>query len=116
MFYKLAQQISEAHKDDAQLQNELAWEIVTDPAIEHRDLAMATTFAKRANEAAGGKEPGILDTYARVLFMAGKKDEAIAMETKALGIAGDNQKASFQARLASYQAGELPKLSQPGSP
>jgi thiol-disulfide isomerase/thioredoxin len=112
--YKLAQQLSDAHKDDAQLQNQLAWEIVADPTIEQRDLNLAHTFATRANTASDGKEPAVLDTLARVLFMQGKQDEAVAMETKALNLAEDNQKAPYQTTLDSYKKGELPKVGEGG--
>jgi thiol-disulfide isomerase/thioredoxin len=114
--YKLAQQLSDAHKDDAQLQNALAWEIVADPTIEQRDLTLAHTFATRANTASEGKEPAVLDTLARVLFMQGKQDEAIATETKALNLAEENQKAGYQTTLDSYKKGELPKVDGGGAP
>ncbi len=112
--YKLAQQLSDAHKDDAQLQNALAWEIVADPTIEQRDLNLAHTFAMRANTASNEKEPAVLDTLARVLFMQGKQDEAIAMETKALNLAGDNDKMTYQTTLDSYKKGNLPKVGEGG--
>jgi thiol-disulfide isomerase/thioredoxin len=114
--YKLAQQVSDAHKDDAQIQNDLAWEIAADPSIEQRDLALAETFATRANAATNGKEPAILDTLARVQFMKGKKDEAVATETKAADLAPEEQKATYQTTLDSYKKGELPKLDQTGFP
>jgi thiol-disulfide isomerase/thioredoxin len=112
--YKLAQQMSDAHKDDAQLQNMMAWEIAADPTIEQRDLNLAHTFATRANTATDGKEPAVLDTLARILFMQGKPDEAIAMETKALNLAEDNQKTVYQTALDSYKKGELPKVGEGG--
>jgi hypothetical protein len=34
-------------------------------------------LATRANDAAQGKDPAILDTLARVQFMNGKKEEAV---------------------------------------
>ena len=49
--YKMADRISAAHKDDAVLQNELAWRIVNDKQIEKRDLGVAETIATRANDA-----------------------------------------------------------------
>ena len=114
--YKLAQQLSDTHKEDAQLQNALAWELVADPTIEQRDLGLAETFATRANTAANGKEPAVLDTLARVQFMKGKKDEAIATETKAVDLAPAEQKVDYQATLDSYKKGELPKLGHVDSP
>ncbi len=106
---KLAAQISEAHLDNATLQNEIAWRIATDEGIEKRNLALAETIAKRANEAAKGKEPGILDTLARVLFMEGKTDQAVQIQQKAVSLAEGDGKAGLEKVLASYKKGELPK-------
>lgn len=107
--YKVAAAISEAHKNNAQLQNQLAWQIATDDQIEQRDLELAQTMATRANEAAKGKDPNILDTLARVLFMQGKKEEAIALQEKAVNLAEDSAKEEMQRTLESYKKGELPK-------
>ncbi len=107
--YKLAEKYSEANKDNAMAQNELAWRIVTDPDIEQRDLDLAETIANRANAAAKGKDAGILDTLARVKFMQGKKEDAIALQEKAVKLAETNQQESLQKSLDSYKKGELPK-------
>ena len=107
--YKLAAKVSDAHKDNAMLQNQLAWQIATDEGIEQRDLALAETIATRAHEAAKGEDAGIADTLARVLFLRGKKEEAVALEEKAVRLAeGDTQK-SLQKVLDSYKKGELPR-------
>jgi tetratricopeptide (TPR) repeat protein len=108
--YKLAAKTSEAHKDNSDLQHQLAWQIASDDTIEQRDLNLAATIAARANEAAKGKDPGILDTQARILFMQGKKSEAIQMEEKALTIADDDQKKLLQKTIDSYREGKLPKV------
>jgi hypothetical protein len=42
------------------MQNQLAWQIATDPSIKKRDLKLAETLANRANEGNKGKDPGIL--------------------------------------------------------
>ena len=107
--YKLASKMSDAQPDNAMLQNQLAWQIATDEAIAERDLALARKIATRANEAAKGKDAAILDTLARVLFMQGKKEEAIELQTKAVKVAESGLKNSLQKTLQSYQQGELPK-------
>src|SRR6266581_2853942 len=107
--YKLAEKYSNANKDNAMAQNDLAWRIVTDPDIEQRDLDLAETIANRANAAAKGKDAGILDTLARVKFMQGKKEDAIALQEKAVKLAESNQQESLQKSLDSYKKGELPK-------
>jgi len=107
--YKLAEKYSAANKDNAMAQNDLAWRIVTDPDIEQRDLDLAETIANRANAAAKGKDAGILDTLARVKFMQGKKEDAIALQEKAVKLAESDQQESLQKSLDSYKKGELPK-------
>src|SRR5260370_13558324 len=108
--YKLATQFSEAHKDNAMLQNELAWQIPTDETIADRNLDLAQTLATRANEAATDKEPVVLDTLARVQFLRGNKEEAIQSQEKALALAeNDDMKAALQKELDSYKKGEVPK-------
>ncbi len=106
--YKLAGSISDAHPDNAALQNELAWFIATQPGLEKRDLALAEKMAGRANKATQGKEPGVLDTLARVQFMSGKTNEAVATEQKAVGLADGPVKEQLQHSLTSYQQGKLP--------
>jgi len=94
------------------IQNSLAWTIATQPGLEKRDLALAEKMAVRANEATKGKEPAILDTLARVQFLNGKTNEAVATEQKALDIAPDEQKAFLKKFLASYQEGKLPEINE----
>lgn len=111
-FYKLVSKISDADKDSALQQNELAWRILTDKTIEERDLKLAETLATRANDAAKGKDAGILDTLARAMFMQGKKEEAIELQAKAVRLAEADQKESLEKVLESYRKGELPKADQ----
>ncbi|HWV99581.1 MAG TPA: redoxin family protein [Candidatus Acidoferrum sp.] len=105
--YRMATKISDANQDNAMLQNELAWRIATDDSIKQRDLALAEKIARRATKASEEKEPGILDTLARVMFMQGKKEDAIALQEKAVGLADGDLKASLQKSLDSYKKGEL---------
>ena len=107
--YKLAGSLSDAHPDNASLQNEFAWTIAAQPGLEKRDLTLAEKMAGRANEAAQGKEPGILDTLARVQFMSGKTNEAVATLQKALALAEDSMKPVLQKELETYQQGKLPE-------
>ncbi|MGD0350359.1 MAG: redoxin domain-containing protein [Verrucomicrobiota bacterium] len=110
--YKLASTISDAHPDDAAVQNELAWFIVAQPGLENRDLALAEKMAQRANQATEGKEPRILDTLARAQFLNGKTNEAIATEQKAVDLADGRVKILLQKTLTGYQQGKLPEISQ----
>jgi thiol-disulfide isomerase/thioredoxin len=107
--YKLAGAMSDAHPDNAGLQNELAWFIASQPGLEKRDLALAEKMAGRASQATGGKEPAVLDTLARVQFMSGKTNEAVATEQKAVNLAEGPLKERLQQFLTSYQRGKLPE-------
>ncbi len=107
--YKLVTKLSDAHKQDAAWQNGLAWQIATDPTIKQRDLKLAELCASRANEASQGKDPSILDTVARVKFMQGNKEEALALQEKAVGLADGDLKTELTKTLESYKKGEVPK-------
>ena len=108
--YKLATKISDANEDNAMMQNDLAWRIATDDRIKQRDLGVAEKIARRANKASEEKEPGVLDTLARVMFMQGKKEEAIALQEKAVGLAEGDGKTQLQNTLDSYKKGELAEV------
>jgi thiol-disulfide isomerase/thioredoxin len=108
--YKLANSLSDAHPDDVGLQNDLAWFIATRPDLTNRNLALAEKMAERANKAAQGKEPAILDTLARVQFMSGKTNEAIKTEQKAVDLAEGAIKAQLKTILTGYQQGKLPEM------
>lgn len=107
--YKLMEKVSESSMDNAMMQNDFAWTIATDESIENRDLKLADKFAGRAVSASNSKEPSILDTQARVWFMMDKKDEAIKLQEKALGLASTEDKPQYQKTLDAYKKGEIPK-------
>ena len=106
---KLAAGMSDAHKDNADLQNRLAWELATVPDAAHRDLALATTIALRANDASKGENPTILGTLARVLFLQGNKDGAIELQERAVKFAKDSEKKDLQNVLDGYRKAEIQK-------
>jgi predicted Zn-dependent protease len=106
--YAVAEKVSDANKDNAMLQNQLAWRILTDPQITERDLALAETIAIRANDAAKGKDANIIDTLARACFMNGKKAKAIELQEQAVKLAGGEAGAPLQKTLESYRQGKLP--------
>ncbi len=107
--YKLAATSSEAHKDNVEFQTQLAWMIASDDSIEQRDLKLAETIAGRANDAAKGKDAAVFHVQARILFMQGKKDDAVKSEEKALKMADDDQNELFQKTEDSFKKCELPK-------
>ena len=107
--YKALAKIADTQKDNPQMLNGLAWQIATDPKIKERDLALAEKMAVRANDDTQGEQPHIVDTLARVRFMQGHKEEAIALQEKAVKLASDEQKDLLQRTLDSYKKGEAPK-------
>jgi thiol-disulfide isomerase/thioredoxin len=110
--FKYIRQLGDAHKNDPMQQNALAWMIVSDKSIEHPDLDLAQTLAQRATDGAkeSAEKSQSMGTLARVKFMKGSKDEAVALEQKALDLASDNEKGRFQKTLDSYKKGELPEV------
>ncbi len=107
--YKIMAELSDKNLDDAQLQTNLAWEIATREGLENRDLKLAEKMATRAIDISKGKDPTMLDTLARVEFLLGKKDKAIATQKKAVDATEDAlTKKRYQESLDSYKAGKLP--------
>ncbi len=85
------------------LLNQIAWTLLADEKIKQRDLRLATKFAKAAYEASEGKDPSILDTYARALFDTGKVSEAVEYQKKALDLCEAGEKEEYAATLKKYQ-------------
>ncbi len=105
---KLASELSDAQKDNAMLQNQLAWTLAAKPGLKDRQLDLAEKIALRANDASKGKDPQILDTLARVTFLQGKKDKAIELQEKAIKLAERPLKENLEKTLESYKAGKAP--------
>lgn len=87
----LGSQIIQRGDIDAGLLNDFAWMLITSPGITNRDLGLATRAARLANERSEGREPAILDTYARALFETGKLNEAIDLQRKAVALCKDEE-------------------------
>jgi thiol-disulfide isomerase/thioredoxin len=104
----LAVKVSDANKDNAMMQNQLAWQLITHEGNKNPDLGLAEKIATRANDAAKGEDPAILDTCARVAFMQGKKDKAMELQQKAIDLAEDDVKEGLKKALESYKEGKLP--------
>jgi len=106
---QLAEQTSDAHKDDVRLQATLAWIITTQGNTNATDLNLAQKLASRANDISEGKNPSVLDVLARVNFLQGHKDKAIELQTAAVQKADGELKDQLQQNLNSYKEGRLPK-------
>lgn len=102
-------ELSEANQDDAMFQNLLAWQLLVDEDIQERDLDLAEKIAEGADAAAEGKDPLVLDTLARALFMNQKPQQAIKVQQQAVELATEGDlKAGLQATLDTYKQGRLP--------
>jgi thiol-disulfide isomerase/thioredoxin len=109
---KLAEKISDAHQDNAAIQNQLAWQLASHDGVKGGALDAAAKIAERANAATEGKDPAVLDTLARVSFLQGKKDRAIELQEKAVKLAEGNLKGNLQNTLDSYKEGKLPAVQE----
>jgi thiol-disulfide isomerase/thioredoxin len=87
------------------LLNEFAWILLTHPRVPTRDLDLALSAARAAATRSGGRDPHILDTYARALNASGQTREAIEQQRKAVAATSDPTfRATLEQTLAGYQA------------
>lgn len=71
--------------------NEFAWTVMMRPGLEPRDLKLALAAADKARTETKDENAAILDTYARALFMTGRRDKAIEYQRKAIETNEDRQ-------------------------
>ena len=91
--------------------DKVAWNIVTKlKKVAPAALSLAEKASNRAVEKSGGKDSGILKTKARILFLKGKKDEAVQAQEQALSVAADDQKAALSKDLEEYKNDRLPAV------
>jgi thiol-disulfide isomerase/thioredoxin len=102
---EMAKKVEALELKNPQFLNEIAWAILTEDAVKQRDTKLALNLAKRANNLSGGKEPAIMDTYARALFDNGQAADAVTQEKKALElVTDDDTKAEITKSLEKYEA------------
>lgn len=108
--YAQLAKLAEEEADDAEAQNELAWELVTNPAfLKKPNLALAEKCAVRAVKLSKGKEGDKLDTLARVRWLQGDKKEAVKLQEQAVAVTADPEmKELLQRTLDALKKGELP--------
>jgi thiol-disulfide isomerase/thioredoxin len=94
-------------KDDASALGQIAYVIVfMSGDVVEDELAVARAAALRANELARGERPGILDTLARVHFLADELEQAIATQKLAIARArNDGERGELERRLQEYERG-----------
>jgi thiol-disulfide isomerase/thioredoxin len=105
---KTGSQLAAKLKSRPEIANNVAWAMLTDKGIVHRDVTLALQISKQACEDTNWKRPDVIDTYARALFDSGKKSEAIKYEEKALAAVGEGDKTQYERTLQSYKEGKVP--------
>jgi len=106
---ELGQRLLDNGKDDAELMDQLSWDILTKQGIVSRDLKLALKAAEIANKLTEGEHARILDTYALALFENNEKQEAVKVQLKAVKLARKTHAhmpdliADFEERLDRYQ-------------
>ncbi len=89
---------------DAMMLNQLAWTILTEEKVLHRDIPFALKVAKAAVDASKGEDAAILDTYARAQFDSGKVADALETQRKAVKLCKDEaMKKDLEEALEKYE-------------
>jgi thiol-disulfide isomerase/thioredoxin len=101
---QVGEKFLEANRKNAMALNEFAWTILTGKGLRARDLDLALRAAKAAVEASESKDAAIVDTYARALHDTGDRAQAIEVQRKAVGLAGDDKmREELKATLEAYE-------------
>jgi hypothetical protein len=80
-----------------------SWRIFHDRGIKQRDRALALAAAERAFRLTEGKDPTVLDTYARALWENDRRPEAITHQRKAVELCKEEAKRiDMEANLNRY--------------
>jgi thiol-disulfide isomerase/thioredoxin len=89
------------HMTDPEL-NDLAWSVFEN-CPDMTCVGEVLDWSKRLKD---GSDAAFIDTYANILYKLGKKDDAIALETKAIGMVPDAERTSYQETLDKMKKGE----------
>jgi hypothetical protein len=101
---QLGDQIVKDGGKDAEFMNQFAWFLLTADVIKNRDMDLAVKAAKAALDASEGKDPSILDTYAKAMFDTGKKADAVKHQKKAIELCKDERMVQeLKKTLARYE-------------
>lgn len=103
--YAIGHKMMEMNWNNPNVLNGLAWTVVDDRDVAHRDLDFAMKAASRAVELTNSEDASILDTMARVYWEQSvqAKSKAIAWQEKAVAAAEDGpMKDSLETTLAGY--------------
>jgi hypothetical protein len=91
-------------RDDPRRLNYIAWMIVDEPKVKHRDYDVAMSLAERACELTQWRDPAILDTLAKACFDAGDRRRGLRLQEMAAKYAGGTRwEAEIMDRLHLYR-------------
>ena len=112
LFYAVLEERALKENTDAEVQNEVAWQLLTDVRFNGKvNYVLAEKCAVAAVQLSDGKHPDKLDTLARLRFMQGRTAEAIELQEKAVGLADYlTLKDELKATLESLRKGKLPAV------
>lgn len=99
---ELCKEAARLHPDDARVQNDSAWYLLTMSSEKHRDPESALKFGSRAVELTAHRNGLMLDTYALALFETGQLEEAVSVQKQAVKWVPGNLE--LQNRLDEFQA------------
>jgi thiol-disulfide isomerase/thioredoxin len=108
----MAEEMARDHWEQADRLNEIAWNFAAFDPIPEFDYSAVLRIAERANELREGKDPSALDTIARIYFVQGDLDAAVAWQQKAVDLVADNpqgldQKLAYYLQLRDQQQQDL---------
>ncbi len=102
---KLAEKIAKSLSDNPPDLNNFGWELLTNDRYRNQFDALALRLAQQACEQTDYKSWALLDTLALANFRAGKIDDAIKLQEKAVALQGGDN-AELNESLARYEAGK----------
>jgi tetratricopeptide (TPR) repeat protein len=82
--------------------NNIAWSVFQGCS----DMTCVSEVLDWSKRLKDNNNAAFVDTYANILYKLGKKDDAIALETKAVSLASDPDKAGLQETLDKMKKGE----------
>jgi predicted Zn-dependent protease len=81
--------------------NSIAWSVFENCS----DASCVSQILDISSQLKNTNEAAYLDTYANLLYKTGKKNEAIAMQQKAVDASPENERSGYQATLAKMKNG-----------
>ena len=83
---------AQTFSDNAMYLNALAWPVLDNERVTHRDYEFARDLAHKAAELTEWNDAGVLDTYALAQFKTGDVKGAIKTQTKAVELTPEDER------------------------